>query len=612
MANRSLQGQTNLVSLSHERGFYQSPFNLSFSAADPQTQIRYTTDGSAPSLGLGTLYTGPISIQTTTPLRYIAWSPDDTSQVITHTYLFLADVINQPGSRSGYPNNMDLDGSVVNDPNYGPQLIAALQQIPSVSIVVNINDFNTFYYTKGETRPVSIELLYPDGTPAYWQNGGVESYGNSTFNQAKKNFRFVFKAEYEETKFRYPLFGPEGADDFDYWVLRAGGQETFLKGGTQNLNDQLIRDLQTKTSGSGVRGDFYHVYLNGIYWGVYNAAERPQKSFAASYFGGSKDDWNTLKATCCNTTLYAIDGNRNSWDSLLTYANNYPKAAEFLDIDHFIDYVMVCNYGPHGDWRTWNTYIVDNPSIGEKLRLFVWDVEPSLKSDWYYTNHIVNTRDYNNIWNPLKSNADFRIRVADHMACNCFEGGALHPDSVAADYQTLFDKAGQAYMLEAARWRDKAIYDEFLDYRDSLMLTYFPTRTQTLINAYKNQNLYPNLDPVQYSQEGGLVGAGTTISLSNPNATGTIYFTTDGSDPRASGGGVATVAQSYTGPISLTGGAVKLRARVYDGGVWSANCPQTYYLPQSYAQVLINEIHYHPDDALGGAEAEFLELYLSV
>ncbi|MEM6343569.1 MAG: lamin tail domain-containing protein [Bacteroidota bacterium] len=598
-----------MLSLSHERGFYQSPFTLSLSPSHAQTNIRYTTDGSKPSFGQGSLYTGPINISTTTTFRYFAWSPQDTSSVITHTYLFLADVINQAGSQAGYPNGMELDNSLTSDPIYGPQLVQALQEIPSVSIVLDVNDFNTIYYTKGTTRSVSIELLYPDGRPAYWQNGGVESFGNSTFNQAKKNFRFVFKQAYEETKFNYPLFGPDAADDFDYWVLRAAGQESFLKGGTQNLNDQFIRGLQLKISGSGVRGDFYHVYLNGIYWGVYNAAERPQKSFAESYFGGSKDDWNTLKATCCNTTLQAIDGNRNTWDSLLMFVNNYDKVQEFMDVDHFIDYVMVCNYGPHGDWRTWNTYIVDNPVIGEKIRFFVWDVEPSLLSDWYYTNFTVNTRDYNAIWNPLKNNADFRMRVADHMACNCLEGGALHPDSTAIGFQRIFDRTSKAYMLEAARWANKTRYDEFLDYKDSLMIKYFPNRTQALIDAYQNNNLYPTLTPVDYSLPAGQIVPGTTLSLNHSNPSGSIYYTLDGSDPRSSGGAISSSALLYNGPISLNGGAIEVKARVYDGGTWSANCPKLYYLPQNYSQLLINELHYHPHDTFGGEDAEFLEIY---
>ena len=34
------------------------------------------------------------------------------------------------------------------------------------------------------------------------------------------------------------------------------------------------------------RGDYYHLYINGQYWGLFNTAERPEASYGASYFGG--------------------------------------------------------------------------------------------------------------------------------------------------------------------------------------------------------------------------------------------------------------------------------------------------------------------------------------
>jgi len=44
-------------------------------------------------------------------------------------------------------------------------------------------------------------------------------------------------------------------------------------------------------TGGGSRGTFVHLYLNGVYWGVYNAVERPDEQFAAEYYGGNSDDW---------------------------------------------------------------------------------------------------------------------------------------------------------------------------------------------------------------------------------------------------------------------------------------------------------------------------------
>jgi hypothetical protein len=43
--------------------------------------------------------------------------------------------------------------------------------------------------------------------------------------------------------------------------------------------------------------------------------------------------------------------------------------------------------------------------------------------------------------------------------------------------------------------------------------------------------------PPAFSNSGGNVPAGTTLTITNPNASGTIYYTTDGSDPAAAGTG---------------------------------------------------------------------------
>ncbi len=79
---------------SHDRGFYNAPFDLTIATDTPGAAIYYTTDGSEPTDTSGTPYTGPIHIDTTTILRATAYkalhAPTNTD---TLTYLFLDDVI---------------------------------------------------------------------------------------------------------------------------------------------------------------------------------------------------------------------------------------------------------------------------------------------------------------------------------------------------------------------------------------------------------------------------------------------------------------------------------------------------------------------------------------
>ncbi len=596
------------VYTNRRRGYYEQPFDLQLLCSDPNASIYYTIDGSAPA-DTSLLYDGsPILIDTTTVVRVISYVPGDTSKVVTFSYLFADYMLQQVNEAPDYPTDMEIDNSVKAHPYYEEQLTDALQGLPTVSIVMDINDFNAFYYEKEIQSPLSIELLYPDGTN-YQQNGGVESYGNSTFNQAKKNFRFLFKEEFGESKFRYPIFGEDAAGSFDYWVLRAGGQETTNRGGAQNLNDQVFRDLQLITSGSASHGDFFHVTVNGRYWGVYNAAERPQKSFGESYFGGDKDDWNTMKGTCCDVNERAIDGDLQTYDNLLNNINNLDSAAKYLDIDHYINYVMINNYGPHGDWRTWNTYAVDNPKIGEPIRFFIWDAEPSMASDWYYVTRDTRTVDMNDIYDPLAAQLEFRVKTGDQMECNCFNEGTMTPQKVKDRYQYWFDKTEKAFLWETGRWQDISTYDRFINYRDRVF-DHIDARTDTLIVRYREAELYPAINAVQFSQYGGTIPDGFQLTLSNPNPDGTIYYTTDGSDPRLKGGGISPAAQIYNGNISVDG-VVTINARVKSDTIWSAMCPRIFYGTQNYQDVVINEIMYHPDSlcaAIDATELDYIEL----
>jgi hypothetical protein len=131
------------LEFSHSRGFYTSAFNLTITCDTPGVEIRYTTNGNTPTQATGTLYTGPIPISKTTPLRAVAfksgWKQSDCD---THTYLFLNDVIRQssngeaPGtgwpttSINGQVFNYGMDPDIVNSPTYSARLFQPFKRFP--------------------------------------------------------------------------------------------------------------------------------------------------------------------------------------------------------------------------------------------------------------------------------------------------------------------------------------------------------------------------------------------------------------------------------------------------------------------------------------------------
>ena len=84
----ALPGQPSVATptFSPAGGTYTSPPSVSISTATPSAEIRYTTDGTEPSLS-SALYTAPLSVPTTTTLKAKAWRPGFTpSQTASATY----------------------------------------------------------------------------------------------------------------------------------------------------------------------------------------------------------------------------------------------------------------------------------------------------------------------------------------------------------------------------------------------------------------------------------------------------------------------------------------------------------------------------------------------
>ncbi|MBN8246839.1 MAG: lamin tail domain-containing protein, partial [Verrucomicrobia bacterium] len=169
-------------------------------------------------------------------------------------------------------------------------------------------------------------------------------------------------------------------------------------------------------------------------------------------------------------------------------------------------------------------------------------------------------------------------------------------------------------VLESARWGDSKASTPFTRDRDWLaeanriQRDYFPQRSSRVLDQFRNQGWYPAVVAPSFSQHGGAFAAGTQVRITAP--AGVIYYTTDGSDPRAPGGAVAAGARTYSGPLTLSE-SVLLRSRVRTAaGAWSALNEAEFFLIQTWQDVLITEVMYHPPstETADTDDLEFLEL----
>lgn len=641
---------------SHPRGFYLEAFDLELSSVPPDADIRYTLDGTEPTASRGTLYSGPVRVagrtsQAVVTIKAIAFHPDTLpSEVVTFTYIFPHFVSDQPDRPQGFPTSWSgapsvdygMDPQVVDDPDYAGSMVDALLQIPSLSIVMPVSDLfgsSGLYSNPGQSgvrweRAGSVELLHPDGREGFAQNCGVRIQGGASRSPSKSpkhSFRLLFKGIYGPTKLRYPLFEDSPVDTFDTLILRANYNNSWIHWDSgqrrrgQMIRDQWTRDSQLAMSGLSSHGTYVHLYLNGLYWGVYNLVERPSAPFAAEHLGGEKEEYDALNSA------QAVDGDTQAWSTLLNRASgNLSSLAalrnveEYLDLDPFIDYMLVNFFGANADWPSHNWYAVRRRAPGQSWYFMSWDAERIFEGTSDNRTGASNSNSPGIVFQNLRDNADFRLRVADRAHRHLFNDGLLTPDQVEARWLRRARQIDQAVIAESARWGDYRrdvhsssngpyefyrLNSHYLPEKNRLLNSYFPVRSGNFLNQLRSGNLYPNLGAPVFSQHGGQISIGFRLGISRPGGTsGTIYYTLDGTDPRVAGtGAVSGSASSYSSSIPLDGfGHVK--ARIRNGSTWSALTEATFFLSEDVSPLRISEIHYHPASQ---PESEFLELWNS-
>ena len=624
-----------------DRGFFQTPFELAITTTTEDAAIRYTTDGSLPTETHGTLYTLPLTISTTTVLRAVAFKEGfGSTNVDTQSYLFLDDVAVQGARPPGYPgtwggvvadyafdtNSADYARAAGNAAFTSAQARAAISEslraVPTISIVTDrdhLFDAATGIYPNPSgrgrqwERPVSVEIFGGGGSGSYQGNAGLRIMGYTSRNlntTPKLNMRLLFKKQYGEGRMKYPLLGREGPEEFNTFALRGNIRDAWVTeyygfGKATYIGDEWAKRTQFAMGQPASRGTFAHVYLNGLYWGLYNPSERPDDVFAAHYIGGEAFEYDVVKFCCPDRS---IAGSIDAWDDLLAAArsglggdaayqriqgNNAdgtpnPEFPVLLDVDNLIDYVINGQYHAQVDWPG-NYYVSRDRVEGRTggFKFFTWDNDIALGGASPNVGNKVQVSVGHNWWTEspgeieiaIRANAEYRMRFADRVYMHYHHGGALTVANNIARWQKLAALVRPALFAESARWGDargsalRTVQDHW-DVQDRAMVnTYFPNRQAVVFSQMRAHNLYPALDAPEFNQHGGHVSPGFSLRFS---ADATVYYTTDGSDPRLRGGGLSPVASRAStdlAPVSLLRTGAVVRALVprdgSEGDSWS-------------------------------------------
>jgi len=587
----------------HDRGLYDHPIEVVITTATPQAAIRFTLDGSTPTPGNGSVYNGPILIQSTTCLRAMAFRPGwKATDVETHTYVFLESVIKQATNPStgaqvtpeGYPASW---GSVTGDYQMDPDVVGQggkdifgglyansirddLKAVPTISLVMNKDDWfgsKGIYINQsqdGTERVASMEFIDPNGAQGLQVNcaiamqGGVSGGGTSLdrWKTFKLSMRPRFKAQTDDGsptggpgKLDFRLFPDSPVDRYNTVVLDSVLNHSWLHpdSGQRNtalyIQDQYIADLHNAMGGHSPHGAYVHVYINGLYWGLYYIHERPDHAWAAQVFGGDEDEYDAVKHSGGSVISSGIGGSASAnYNAMLAAANAvaadpdnlaaYDALCGQLDIDDFITYLLANWYTGNHDWPHKNWYATHRNGPGGRWRFHSWDAEHVLEGG----NDVGESP--SDIHRKLAQNAEYRLRFADQIYRHFFHDGPLSYPASADRFLARMNQVERAIVGESARWGDNRqsrphTQQDWLKTQESKLTGYFPNRADQLLGWLRNAGLYPNIEPPEFHvgsvpQHGGRIASGGTVTMAG--TAGAIWYTMDGTDPRTPGSGGQT------------------------------------------------------------------------
>ena len=648
------------ASFSHQHGFYSEAFQLSLNSSQPGTRIYYSLNGYSPSDTMHVSvkeYSAPININRTTIVRTITFNPACLSpESLSQSYIFLDDVLSQPASPYGYPTNWghtgtgdyEMDPEVVNSPAYQDEMHEALLSIPTLSLVMNRDEwFGTDgIYQEGELekRKVSIEMFSARDSGQFQINGAVMIVGGTSVNRWKSDklsMRISFDIEYGQGKLNFPVFD-NGVESYNSLTIDAGLNNTWHYGGgvaikdrgdvlsqndiAQYTRDDFVAQLQNQMGSYGPHGKKVHLYLNGLYWGMHWLHERPDEHFAAARMGGSADDYSVLKHSYENVE----HGTNQSYIEMLDLLDrdlyspsSLGRIMEQLDVEDLIKYIILNFTLGNSDWDHQNWYATCNEESPEgRWRFHSWDAEHVMEGSEFFRIGKTNYGDPTYIHDKLMKNREYRLLFMEQVEKLLITEGPLTVDGLKEKYTQLTNELFLPVIAESARWGDnrKDIpYTRDIEWQtenDWIMNQFIPGRPSHVIDQLKAMGIFSDIpSPVFYHQNDtfstGFILKGDIIDYKKTDHQ--IYYTTNLEDPvldgySSGGGDINSDARELSEALRPTNSVI-IKARATDGQVWSSMEQIVAIVKTNFSGLKITEINYDPmSGALPGNNYEFIEL----
>lgn len=563
---------SNGVKFSYPHGVYTDAIQIEMKS-DNGGIIHYSLDGNTPTID-SPVYKTPLQIEKTTIIRASEEVGGALSSTYsTATYIYPVSVIKQPNEIEGYPKkwgpyatiadtaiaDYGMDPELVNNSSRCQKVINSFSDLPIVSLVTDISNFfnksedpetgGIYIYTgapvgsgigRGWERPVSVELFGGPQNHDLATTCAIRIHGGHSRipeKNPKHSFRLKFKSAYGPSKLKYPVFeGDDEEAEYNSLVLRCFFNNSWTcwdksASRAQYTRDMCARMIQRNLGWEYVKGLYAHVFINGLYWGVYCVSEHIDEHFAKNHYGGKKSDYDVLKVEELEDyAVTASSGDLVAYNELLFLCDNAdqnenyyriqgkdptgninPTIEPLLNIDSFIDYMLINQYAGNSDWdfHNWNAV---RKRGGDGFHFICWDAENIFEELNYNNLSRNNDKCPSNIFQGLMKNEKFRHKYSERALDLLGSEGILSETKVVEVWDSLFCLIENAIYAEAARWGDYryivhsygGVYlpvfsaeESFMEERNRLLFDYFPYRSTVFRSQLEEKGWLSNTTGIQ-------------------------------------------------------------------------------------------------------------------
>lgn len=441
--------------------------------------IRYTTDGSEPSLE-SPPYTEKITLRETAVLKIKAFKAGFIpSETAAFTYFIAEPVFSLPVvSLSTAPANLW-------DEQVGIYT-SGVNGISGNCIETPVN------WNQDWERHATLQLFDPSGFEKFSQDVDIRIHGGCSRSVPQKSFAIKARDKYGDNHLDYSFFKSKPVDRFGGLVLRNGGND--------NHKGTLFRDALMQGLLIGHMDIDYQayqpavLYVNGQYWGIQNIREKIDGDYLESNYGIDQDDIDLLEnngvavegtADAYNAYLAGLQSRDMTDPSAFVYINQH------IDVQEYINYMVVEIYFANTDWPGNNIKFWRQRSTNGKFRWILWDTDFGfglIKTDPSMASHptlAFATAEGNTAWpNPdwstlhfrlLLKNPEFRAKFIATMQAAL--ATTFHPDRVIEEINALQSGISGEIGRHLGRWggdtgqwwQEVQVLRDFAVYRHAFM-----------------------------------------------------------------------------------------------------------------------------------------------